>query len=239
MAEVINSSARTAPCTTNDTCVDGLCVSGESGCECTTDADCVGLEDGDCNGTLVCVGLTCVVDALTVVACSDRGHRVRNTCDRRPGSAPRRTATSATIRTQHRRRPVPERAVRGVVADCDDDNLYHRFAARLAASTTTTTFAFRRLGVQLRRSARRALRRAGCRSNDDNPCTDDTCDDVTGCRNRNAAACEDGDGCTQNDVSEDVSRRRQRLCLSGRRRLCGLHDGNSATAVWYAGTSSA
>ena len=43
-------------------------------CQCTTHSDCMGFEDGNlCNGTLVCLDFTCVVDPLTVVECNPTG----------------------------------------------------------------------------------------------------------------------------------------------------------------------
>jgi hypothetical protein len=65
------------PCTAGDTCVSGLCVPGTSVCQCQSDTECDGFEDGDaCNGTLICdiPGIsgqpnTCVVDPATVVSC--------------------------------------------------------------------------------------------------------------------------------------------------------------------------
>ncbi|MDP6942937.1 MAG: hypothetical protein QF464_02210, partial [Myxococcota bacterium] len=60
-------------CTIEDSCLEGLC-SGDTNpsCQCLGDEDCAEFEDGDlCNGTLLCEGGACVVDPLTVVACTD------------------------------------------------------------------------------------------------------------------------------------------------------------------------
>ncbi len=62
------------PCTVGDECQGGLCAGVEIDCDCTVDADCGLLEDGDaCNGVLVCdTGLLphrCVVDTGTVISC--------------------------------------------------------------------------------------------------------------------------------------------------------------------------
>ena len=57
-------------CFPSDTCVLGTCVHGASVCNCAETADCQLVEDGNaCNGTLVCVGGKCTVDAATVVVC--------------------------------------------------------------------------------------------------------------------------------------------------------------------------
>ena len=62
------------PCTVNDTCSDGQCGGYAVDCDCSVDADCLGLEDGDlCNGTLVCdtakLPYLCQVAQDTVVEC--------------------------------------------------------------------------------------------------------------------------------------------------------------------------
>ena len=70
------------PCTL-DTCQTGACAAGSNTCECMTTADCAGMEDGNlCNGTLICTGNTCVVDATTVVTCDASGDTacLANTC---------------------------------------------------------------------------------------------------------------------------------------------------------------
>ena len=58
-------------CTDDDACAAGACVGSPSpACQCTTDADCDDMEDGDlCNGTLRCQGNQCVVDPITLVIC--------------------------------------------------------------------------------------------------------------------------------------------------------------------------
>jgi|GEM_PF-326006 len=62
------------PCTTNDMCGEGSCSGSPGLCQCTTDADCLAMEDGNlCNGTLTCnkavFPYACQVDATTVVTC--------------------------------------------------------------------------------------------------------------------------------------------------------------------------
>ncbi len=63
-------------CTGDDACTaGGGCQGQDLGCECSVDADCEALEDGDpCNGTLICDAdanpTTCVVDPATVVTCA-------------------------------------------------------------------------------------------------------------------------------------------------------------------------
>jgi hypothetical protein len=61
-------------CTANDTCVDGLCQ-GEKVCDCSEDADCAGLNDGNlCTGTYECKNNgTCGIKQSTVVSCEETG----------------------------------------------------------------------------------------------------------------------------------------------------------------------
>lgn len=72
-------------CTTGDTCQGGSCQSGASSCQCTSNADCGPLEDGDlCNGTLYCnlTTNTCVRNPSTVISCSTVNDTecTKNTC---------------------------------------------------------------------------------------------------------------------------------------------------------------
>ena len=74
------------PCTAGDACVGGACVSGENTCSCVGDGDCEKFEDGDlCNGTLICVDGSCLLDADSVVTCpAPAGPCLVVACD--PGS---------------------------------------------------------------------------------------------------------------------------------------------------------
>ncbi len=78
-------------CTTGDACLGGKCAPGPGTCECTTDGDCKGWEDGDaCNGSLACdtkvLPYRCRVVPSSVVHCvSDNDTEcLQNRCD--PGS---------------------------------------------------------------------------------------------------------------------------------------------------------
>jgi hypothetical protein len=61
------------PCTVNDTCLGGVCVSGKTSvCVCQHASDCAKQEDGNlCNGTLYCHLPTgkCLLNPATVVYC--------------------------------------------------------------------------------------------------------------------------------------------------------------------------
>ncbi|MCC7108985.1 MAG: hypothetical protein IT382_06845 [Deltaproteobacteria bacterium] len=72
-------------CTTGDTCQAGQCQSGAPSCECTSNADCGALEDGNlCNGTLYCnlATHTCLLNPATVISCPsvDDTDCLQNTC---------------------------------------------------------------------------------------------------------------------------------------------------------------
>ncbi|MCB9740372.1 MAG: hypothetical protein H6747_14010 [Deltaproteobacteria bacterium] len=78
-------------CTEGDHCVAGGCVAGTSTCPCSSDADCLGQEDGNlCNGTLFCDKALskCVVNPATVVVCppTDAGACVSNVCVGKTGA---------------------------------------------------------------------------------------------------------------------------------------------------------
>jgi len=81
------------PCTTRDTCEQGVCVGKQNVCECSDDADCKPHEDGNaCNGTLFCdrgkVPYTCEVDPATVVHCDASGDSrcLANQCNPQTGA---------------------------------------------------------------------------------------------------------------------------------------------------------
>ena len=60
------------PCTTGESCSQGVCSGGAQSCGCKTNADCAVKEDGDaCNGTLYCdlVSHACAVNPATVIQC--------------------------------------------------------------------------------------------------------------------------------------------------------------------------
>lgn len=58
------------PCTLEDACLDGACVSDTNVCQCESTSQCAEHEDNNlCNGTLICVDNKCVIDASTIVVC--------------------------------------------------------------------------------------------------------------------------------------------------------------------------
>ncbi len=74
MTFIVGPCSDGSTCTVGDTCQDGVCVPGQSMCECATDADCAEFDDANlCNGVLVCAEAQCVVQAGSVVTCSQEG----------------------------------------------------------------------------------------------------------------------------------------------------------------------
>ncbi len=75
------------PCTANDVCADGVC-GGEKVCDCTEDADCEHLDDGNpCTGYHECkANGTCAIKAATVVKCPETGFEPCQTNECNPAS---------------------------------------------------------------------------------------------------------------------------------------------------------
>jgi hypothetical protein len=74
LSELIGACSDGSTCTVGDACQAGECVPGPNMCDCGSDMDCAGFEDGNlCNGTLACIENACAVDPATVVICSADG----------------------------------------------------------------------------------------------------------------------------------------------------------------------
>ncbi len=79
-------------CTASDTCVGGLCQSGQLTCACQVDADCESADDGDkCNGVFYCdksgAKPACVFNKASVVNCGQQplGGCTVKVCDPKSG----------------------------------------------------------------------------------------------------------------------------------------------------------
>ncbi len=70
-------------CTVGDACAQGVCVPGTNACDCKADADCAVQDSPNvCDGKHVCQSNVCVLDATTVVTCTDPGVACQlNLCD--------------------------------------------------------------------------------------------------------------------------------------------------------------
>ena len=78
------------PCTPNEGCSNGVCVSAINSCECQKDADCLVKDDGDlCNGSLYCDlnSKKCKTNPATVTHCNsgDDPPCLADSCDKKTG----------------------------------------------------------------------------------------------------------------------------------------------------------
>ena len=207
-------------CTKGDTCANGACISGVNSCSCLADSDCVTSEDGDlCNGTLVCDnpgpnGL-CIVAPASVVVCDAKanGPCGSNVCDKTTGKcamAPKNDGkqcdADATLCTPNDV-CAAGLCVAGALLDCDDKNPCStdscdaitgcKYAANTAPCSDGDACT---LGDTCANNACTAGSPAAC--NDNNVCTTDSCDKVSGACVvvNNAIACDDNNKCSENDA---------------------------------------
>lgn len=200
------------PCTVEDTCGAGVCESGPSLCECTTDADCATFEDGDlCNGTLRCASLRCVVDPLTVVACNPTGDTacVKNTCD--PETAQCRPVAALNGTFCQDQNPCTDvdqcqnGLCFGVPKSCDDQNpcTFDACSPVTGCANVANNLPCNDGSACTGNDQCQGGQCAGVliACNDQNPCTADSCDPIAGCRfNPTAGECSDGNACTDGDA---------------------------------------
>ncbi len=192
------------PCTVVDKCAGGTCSGVDVDCECTTDADCQGLEDGNAyNGTLTCdtsvLPHECVVDPATIVTCEDgAGVCQAVECDSATGACTSVDADEdqacddgdpCTINTMCQAGECGG----GATLNCSDDNPCTDDACVQAGCTDS------------------ACEQAGCT---DAECVPGGCPFggcvLGGCIHvPNDGACEDGDPCTSDDTCL------QTVCLPG------------------------
>ena len=228
------------PCTANDVCQGGLCVGQDVGCECSTDADCVGFEDGDlCNGTLRCdtgsFPAKCVVDTATIIQC-ELPESAHPTCSS-PSCDPTTGACSVIAVAQGQL--------------CDDDDLCTVDETCQAGACVGSDLA---CGDSNPCTTHSCDPEAGCVASyntapcddqnpctlsdtcqggacvgggqlpcdDGNPCTNDYCEPGQGCATVfNTNPCDDGNPCTTEDTCQAGS------CIGGPALTC--NDGNPCT----------
>ena len=205
------------PCTAGEVCQEGECVGGVNVCPCSTDDDCAALGFiGGCVGTLFCdissLPYSCVVDPAGAAPCPAPQTQCQVvTCDVNtgacveadlPAGAPCDDDSACTIYDQC----IGGMCVAGAVATCED------------ANQCTSNSCDANLGCQFQ-----PLSGVPCEDgtvctvgdhcmngecdtgdplncDDQNPCTDDSCDGATGCIHvNNEAGCDDGNACTVND----------------------------------------
>jgi len=182
-------------CTAGDFCLDGLCKSGPSTCECESHADCASKEDGNlCNGTLYCDKSgdkpACKLNPASVVSCNKQTGSpcLKSLCNPEtakcaPGPAPDGGPCNDGTLCTHKDACVAGVCV-GKAVNCDDDN----------ACTNDTC------------SPSKGCSHVAKVCQDDEPCTQDGCNPDTGKCVFDPAAfngklCNaDDNGCTLNDA---------------------------------------
>ena len=210
------------PCTLGDHCVTGECGGEAVACDCLEDEDCLQLEDGDqCNGTLVCdissVPFECVLDVNTVVACpAPEGlgaSCLEVDCDPLTGACGFAPAHDAAPCDDGDACTVGETCdggscVGGVEANCNDGNVCTddscdpQEGCLLAHNDSACSDG---LDCTVGDGCQGGLCVGGAAAacDDGNLCTDDSCAEGVGCLHAaNAAACDDGNACTVGDHCE-------------------------------------
>ena len=208
------------PCTQGDLCAAKSCTSGSNVCGCQKDADCAAQEDGDlCNGTLFCdtakLPYTCKVKASTVVVCdaSKDTTCATNLCAAQTGKCSLVSALDGKACDADGSVCTSGDACAaglckaGATVDCDDKNLC---TTDSCDAKTGCAHANNTLGCDADGSVctqNDACTAGVCKQGvyldceDNNVCTDDSCDAKLGCVNaNNTAACNDGSACTSGDV---------------------------------------
>ncbi len=211
------------PCTLGDHCQDGACVGEPVACECTSDADCAALEDGDlCNGTLVCdtgaMPYLCVVAPDSPIDCPPPPGGADALC-LEPACAPASGACSLV--PDHQGMPCDDgdpcsvgdacldgACVPGTATNCNDGDpctddtcdptvgCVHALNTGPCDDGDPCTF-----GDLCQGGA--CLPGTGIDCGDGNPCTDDSCTPGEGCVHvANAAPCDDDNPCTLGDHCE-------------------------------------
>ncbi len=203
------------PCTVKDTCEAGQCSGFAVDCDCLVDGDCAALEDGDlCNGTLICdtakLPHLCVVDPATTVACPEatgvNAICLEPICDGATAECSMVPSNEGYACEDGDKCTVGDSCVAGVctagvAVNCNDGNActddscdgetgcaYVANQAVCSDNNACTTEDICGNGVCAGGPA------LDC--DDDNVCTDDSCDLASGCiHTPNQAPCELGDSC--------------------------------------------
>jgi hypothetical protein len=208
------------PCTVADECKEGVCAGVPVSCDCTGDADCLALEDGDvCNGTLVCAAGTlpfqCKVKPGSVVSCpqptgvdavclSALCDKVTGQCSLVPANEGKACDdVDACTAGDHCASGV---CMPGLAVNCNDGNgctddtcdpasgcvvVPNVLECDDGSACTVGDVCF---------EAQCTSGAVALSCDDGNPCTDDACDPKKGClHGANSAGCDDGSACTLGD----------------------------------------
>jgi hypothetical protein len=220
-------------CTSGELCAAGVCAGGAPSCECTVDDDCAAFEDDDlCNGTLHCLGSTCVLDPATIVVCDPAGDTdcQASRCDAATGACSLADRSDGTTCDDGDPCTIGDAcdggACGGTARACDDGNACTDDSCNPTAGCVfTPNMAVCNDGNACTTgdTCTGGVCGGAARTCDDgNGCTDDSCDAATGCVfTANTAACDDGDPCTISDVCGGG------VCAAGTARSCD--DGSVCT----------
>ena len=210
-------------CTTGDTCGNGSCQPGPDACPCEQDADCAPFDDPTfdgidlCNGALFCDGGLCRIEPATIVSCSplDAAGCIPTLCEPTTGAcepAPKVDGAICDDDDPCTLDDVCTTAVcGGTPATCDSPG------ACLEAECNSETGACDPIPAHESEpcddgnactdvDACAAGQCGGVAVDcvDDNPCTDSTCDETSGCSFLpNTAPCDDASVCTVTDTCSD------------------------------------
>lgn len=192
------------PCTTGETCQQGVCSGGADTCLCTQDSDC--SDDGNaCNGTPFCNLQTgkCQLNPATVVSCPGTNNPcTSNTCDPVSGACVLANAATGTACSDGVSCTAGDGCVDGACAagtntcNCQNDG----DCAGLGNPCTGLWFCSPGLGKCVRNPATVLV----CANAADGPCTTTSCDPQAGkCATKNLAngtPCTDGNPCTSGEA---------------------------------------
>ena len=230
------------PCTLADQCENGQCAGTPVNCDCNQDNDCDDLEDANlCNGTLLCDTLQvphkCVVDPQTVVECDppqgDFPFCIQSVCETETGDCLTVPANQGLVCDNADPCTVDDTCDDGLCAagnpiNCNDGNPCTADSCQSGVGCQ-----YENLDVPCNDgdvcTVADLCEDGQCKGgeqlqcDDDNVCTDDTCDPQTGCQHAtNQAPCDDNDLCTVGDVCSAGQ------CVHTGTQDC--NDGNPCTA---------
>jgi hypothetical protein len=228
------------PCTEDDVCNQGFCKGTPAGCECTTNADCLDMDDGNlCNGVPICDKsgneAKCIIDPESIVECGLPGNAnpacAKSTCDPQTGQCQIASVNDGQLCNDANKCTQNDICLDGTCVgqsvDCDDDNL----CTNEACSPETgciTVYNNAPCDDGNTCTISDACNGGVCVGgdpfpcNDGNPCTDDACLQGVGCQYvANNSPCDDGNVCTKDDTCN------AKTCQGGI--ALGCDDGNVCT----------
>ncbi|MBM4345513.1 MAG: hypothetical protein FJ100_19245, partial [Deltaproteobacteria bacterium] len=219
------------PCTSGDVCAAGACKAGTNTCGCAADTDCASQEDGNlCNGTLFCdksaLPYKCNVNPKTVVQCDTSADSFcsKNACDTKAGKCGYQPANEAKPCDADGSVCTGGDACAGGVCKagaaqtCNDNNPCTTDSC--TTSTGQCAYAPNTLPCddgnacsQNDACASGTCKGTALNCNDNNVCTNDSCDPTKGCINSaNTVSCNDSNACTTSRRQHRAFQVNQSLC---------------------------